>query len=162
MGRRVPKTGIRIGNSITWKTAFHSSLPYVKRSWYFEEKLMKQSIQGICRKFNYYVSDILVHVYPTKSKPLVHIKYWIWNEKMTTKDVHFLTSKVIKKLLTIIFPHYSFTFDIQTLQRNMLSKNAKLLSDYMTDKLIAEPHKDKQILNYEFRQASREIKKHIS
>lgn len=162
MGRRIPKTGIRIGNSITWNTIYHSSLKNTKRAWYFEEKLMKKIIEGVCRKAKYYTSEIVIHVFPSnqQSKPKVHIKYLIWREEnFTNSDVHFLTSKIVKKLLTLIFPKYSFFFDVQALDRSMLSKNVKLFGEYLTDKLMAEPHRDKQILGYEFRKASRSILK---
>ena len=81
---------------------------------------------------------------------------------MTTKEVHFITSKVIKKLLEIIYPKYGFKFEVETIDRGMVSKNAKMLGETLGDKLMAEPHKEKQIIGYEFRQASREIKRHMN
>lgn len=160
MGRRIPKTGIRISNSITWNTLYHSSDKNSKRSFYFEEKMMKKIIEGVCRKAKYYTSEILIHVYPCskENKPRVHIKYLIWSEgNFTNSDIHFLTSKIIKNILSVIFPKYSFFFDVQALDHSLVSKNAKLFGDYLRDKLMLEPHRDKQIMGYEYRKASKSI-----
>jgi len=65
---------------------------------------------------------------------------------------------MIKELLTRIFPKYSFFFDVQALSHpTMLSKNVKLFGDYLTDKLMAEPHREKQILGYEFRRGTKSV-----
>ena len=161
MGRRVPKLGIRIGNSLTWKTTYHSTKINSKRSWYFEEALIKKIIKGINRRFNYYVSSIIIHTFPkTGKKMTIHIKYLVWNEDdLKTKDVHYITSQIISPLLAFIFQNYLIKYDVKVINKSMIYQDAEMLGDYLGDKLMAEPHRDKQIITREFRRAAEEIKK---
>lgn len=195
MGRRVPKIGIRIGNSLTWKTTYHSCKKNIKRTWSFEETLIKKIIKGINRKFNYYVSDMVIHVLPCteSNKPVtprhidttchqgqlidkdndkslsplcssvehrikINIKYLVWCEKeIGTKNVHYITSQIISPLLSYIFNNYDMLYDVKVINKSMLSKNAEMYGDYIGDKLMAEPHRDKQIITREFKIATEEI-----
>ena len=47
-------------------------------------RLIKKIIKGINRKFNYYISEIIIHVYPARDlnkSTEIHIKYLVWSEE---------------------------------------------------------------------------------
>jgi len=48
-------------------------------------------------------------------------------------------------------------YDVKVINKSMLSKNAEMYGDYIGDKLMAEPHRDKQIITREFKIATEEI-----
>lgn len=152
-----------MSNSLTWKTTFYSLRKNVRKTWYFEEELIKKIIKGINRKFNYYVSDIIIHVFPKTSNQKVtkvHIKYLIWTEdKKSLKNIYYISSQIILAILTYLFSNYQFKLEIKSIHRNMIIRNTEMLGDYLSDKIMLEPHRDKQIINREFKLATNQIKK---
>jgi hypothetical protein len=165
MGRRLPKVGIRLGNSLTWKTTFHSHLSHVHRSWHFQEELIQKIIKGINRQFGYYNSEMVIHVYPKNDledhAAEVHIKYLVWSEdnRKSRKELFHVCSEVIVPILSYIFKEYKFKLDVRSIKRHMIYKNTELFGDYLANRLMSEPHRDKPIINREFKFASAEIQK---
>jgi len=67
---------------------------------------------------------------------------------------------VILPILAYVFKEYEFKFDVKVINKKMISRNAEIFGDYMGDKLMAEPHRDKQIIGREFKIATEEIKRY--